>query len=501
MKVPFQLAAHFDALPAAGKATSESSHIAGKTGALTFAATIAALVGKNAATGMPVTVGAGTATTNQMQPASRQSNAPKQPGTQDKEGRSSSPNGSEPEAEAPMPLENNGVSTVRIANVAAWTQKDAADLRRDLAGTVSKTPSISGSSAAESHSSKRPSSEHAKSVQKGGDSGVGSPPLPAATAIPIVPFVVAPRTMPQTAKGTQTGTGKQLTLEMGRSSSPQVERPIGAPVVSPAAVNGFAQEIASHEPSDATPASQGPRSAGKLIAGAANGIAQPAQNAKEPSSTASPWQREVIASQAGIHGEKAVPRETASVEGVIGTDTAVRTAGHTMSTGAAPQIGNGGAATLVHGGSPAMAGHSQVSATQLLDRMDTASGDATVQMRGDARHLEVGVASGSMGWVEVHATAGPAGKVDAALHLEGHVQAQSLSGQAGAIVEYARQHEVQLGQISVGLGTGDGSRGQSGQSGGSHQNARSSSGTLTRESAPAEEQSVAANISLISVRA
>jgi hypothetical protein len=104
----------------------------------------------------------------------------------------------------------------------------------------------------------------------------------------------------------------------------------------------------------------------------------------------------------------------------------------------------------------------EASAAQVLQRMDTASPSSAMQLRADARHLDVGVTSGSLGWVEVRASVNPSGKVDAALHLEMNASAHVVAAQSKEIADYAREHSVQLGQISVGVGTGDGSRGSSG---------------------------------------
>ena len=103
----------------------------------------------------------------------------------------------------------------------------------------------------------------------------------------------------------------------------------------------------------------------------------------------------------------------------------------------------------------------ETSVAQVLQRMDGATSSGVVQLRADARRLEVGVSSGSLGWVEVKATTGPAGRVDATLQAQNDVSAHLLAGQSSEISSYAREHSVQLGQISVGVGTGDSAQGES----------------------------------------
>lgn len=102
----------------------------------------------------------------------------------------------------------------------------------------------------------------------------------------------------------------------------------------------------------------------------------------------------------------------------------------------------------------------QPSAAQVLQRMDTPPLDGTV-LRADARHLDVGVSSGILGWVEVRATASSSGRVDAAVHVQTNSSAHILTAQSKEIATYAREHSVELGQLSVGVGTGDSGRGHS----------------------------------------
>ena len=105
--------------------------------------------------------------------------------------------------------------------------------------------------------------------------------------------------------------------------------------------------------------------------------------------------------------------------------------------------------------------HAQANAAQVLQRMDTAVPSAAVQLRADPRHLDVGVSSSALGWVEVRATASSSGRVDAALHVQTNSSAHMLAAQSKEIATYAREHSVELGQLSVGVGTGDSARGHS----------------------------------------
>jgi hypothetical protein len=93
--------------------------------------------------------------------------------------------------------------------------------------------------------------------------------------------------------------------------------------------------------------------------------------------------------------------------------------------------------------------------------MDFAGPSGPVQLRMDTRRLDVGVSSGALGWVEVRATTGASGRVDATVHVQNDASAQVLSNQSREISDYAREHSVQLGEVSVGVGTGDNAQSQS----------------------------------------
>jgi hypothetical protein len=135
--------------------------------------------------------------------------------------------------------------------------------------------------------------------------------------------------------------------------------------------------------------------------------------------------------------------------------------------------------------------------------MDGATSSGAIQLRADARRLEVGVSSGSLGWVEVRATTGPSGRVDATLQAQNDVSAHVLAGQSSEISSYAREHSVQLGQVSVGVGTGESEQGESRST---HNGAQNGNATPAKEamrppSNPEQAYYAADAVSLISVRA
>lgn len=90
-----------------------------------------------------------------------------------------------------------------------------------------------------------------------------------------------------------------------------------------------------------------------------------------------------------------------------------------------------------------------------------AASPGVVQLHADARRLDVGVSSATLGWVEVRATSGPSGRIDATLQTQNDASAHVLAGQSSEISSYAREHSVQLGQVSVGVGTGGAPQGES----------------------------------------
>jgi hypothetical protein len=122
-------------------------------------------------------------------------------------------------------------------------------------------------------------------------------------------------------------------------------------------------------------------------------------------------------------------------------------------------------------------------------------------LRADARRLDVGISSGTLGWVEVKATTSPSGRVDATLHVQNDASAQVLTSQSREISDYAREHSVQLGQVSVGVGTGDSARGQSHSTDTRSGNGSRVRGTAVRPLADTETHHPADAVSLISVRA
>ncbi|HEY2003418.1 MAG TPA: hypothetical protein VGG80_13925, partial [Acidobacteriaceae bacterium] len=162
------------------------------------------------------------------------------------------------------------------------------------------------------------------------------------------------------------------------------------------------------------------------------------------------------------------------------------------------------APTILHETAKTIATHRpEASVAQVLQRMDGATSSGVVQLRADARRLEVGVSSSSLGWVEVKATTGAAGRVDATLQAQNDASAHVLAGQSSEISSYAREHSVQLGQVSVGVGTGDSAQGESRST---DNGARHGNATPVKEAvrppASAEQAYHAEDaVSLISIRA
>ena len=126
-----------------------------------------------------------------------------------------------------------------------------------------------------------------------------------------------------------------------------------------------------------------------------------------------------------------------------------------------------------------------------------------IQLRADARQLDVGVASGTLGWVEGRATTTASGRVDATLQVQSDSSAHVLASQSRAITDYAREHSAPLGELSVGVGTGGSARDESHSAQG---DARDGSGTQAREAMrpPTNDEHTyrpADTVSFISVRA
>jgi hypothetical protein len=145
----------------------------------------------------------------------------------------------------------------------------------------------------------------------------------------------------------------------------------------------------------------------------------------------------------------------------------------------------------------------QATAAQVLQRMDMATPSGAVQLRADARRLDVGVSSGALGWVEVRATTAASGRVDATLHVQNDSSAYALASQSKEITNYAREHSVPLGELSVGVGTGDSAREESRNA---QNDGRSGNGRPAREMMRPPTQDVhtyspADTVSFISIRA
>ena len=144
----------------------------------------------------------------------------------------------------------------------------------------------------------------------------------------------------------------------------------------------------------------------------------------------------------------------------------------------------------------------QVSGAQVLQRMDMVAPSGAIQMRAETRRLEVGVSSGELGWVEVRATSAASGRVDATLQVQNDSSAHVLASQSREIADYARQHSVFLGELSVGVGTGDGARRDSNSP---HSEERNGNAIQVREPRPLVNNELTyrptETVSFISVRA
>ena len=210
---------------------------------------------------------------------------------------------------------------------------------------------------------------------------------------------------------------------------------------------------------------------------------------------------ETNAKQTDIRAPKEVDRKTVSE---VKSEVRLNAAGPLTQTPPAVQhpVSPNLSPPVTAGAEKSVATHrSEAGAAQVLQRMDLA-GSGAVQLRADARRLDVGVSSGSLGWVEVRATTSPSGRVDATLHVQNDASAQALTSQSREISDYAREHSVQLGQVSVGVGTGDSAQRQSHSTDARDGNGPRSKGMTVRSLADTEETYHSADaVSLISVRA
>jgi hypothetical protein len=232
------------------------------------------------------------------------------------------------------------------------------------------------------------------------------------------------------------------------------------------------------------------------------GVVVPPNQALHPQGAPSTDSAETDAKQTDIRVPKEAERRPASdVKSEVRFNAAglltptPPAAQHQLSTNLSP--------AMTAGAEKAVTTHRpEAGAAQVLQRMDLASSSGAVQLRSDARRLDVGVSSGSLGWVEVRATTSASGRVDATLHVQNDASAQVLTSQSREISDYAREHSVQLGQVSVGVGTGDSAQGQSRST-----DARDGNGIRVRGTAISPvvdtEQTYSAvdAVSLISVRA
>jgi hypothetical protein len=140
----------------------------------------------------------------------------------------------------------------------------------------------------------------------------------------------------------------------------------------------------------------------------------------------------------------------------------------------------------------------QNTASTVLQKMDTAVPVQTISLRADQRHLDVGVQSSALGWIEVRATSGASGSVDATIHVQNDAVARDIASHSGNIVAFARDHSIGVGQLSVGVGGGEGGsqeHGHSQQAAGKHPIEERGS------AAPVSPIDESPSISLISIRA
>jgi hypothetical protein len=167
--------------------------------------------------------------------------------------------------------------------------------------------------------------------------------------------------------------------------------------------------------------------------------------------------------QADAHASQEAGKTSSAVsKPVIAAETAIHPALDLSPAQHPPSANTPDLSTAMHRPEALTETHrAQENTAQVLQRMDTAAPSGAVQLRADARHLDVGVSSSVLGWVEVRATASSSGRVDAALHVQTNSSAHILTAQSKEIATYVREHSVGLGQLSVGVGTGDSARGQS----------------------------------------
>ncbi len=92
------------------------------------------------------------------------------------------------------------------------------------------------------------------------------------------------------------------------------------------------------------------------------------------------------------------------------------------------------------------------SPAHVLERLDQAAPAEPLQLHSDARHLAVGVESGSLGWVEVHAVTNAAGHVEATIQTQTDAAAREVASQTSDVLAYAREHASTLSQLSVDVG-------------------------------------------------
>lgn len=335
-------------------------------------------------------------------------------------------------------------------------------------------------------------------------------PVPSSQILPQSIAIVAPQ--PE-KPGMETGVSKSSAEPVkGRVDTGNKRRPAAVTIlpapVNPAALTSVNRQIVKavqNTPQQgeiaAPPAERSAPMNRKVVIGAP---AQPSQAVSSAATAHRPEGHEATVLQSDPHPSKESQKETLTVvQGGIAQKASI------YSSPAVPAIQQQTAPSVPI---PAMLGHrmqepveahrAEANAAQVLQRMDEASPADAMQLRADARHLDVGVTAGSLGWVEVRASVNPNGKVDAALHLETNASAHLVAVQSKEIADYARTHSIQLGQVSVGVGTGDGSRGSSGST---YESARNDHTVPVRRALKdpvnSETRESGEKVSLISIRA
>jgi hypothetical protein len=330
-------------------------------------------------------------------------------------------------------------------------------------------------------------------VQPGGPPPAPPKPAPNAMSSGVHGRATWRRTSAQPMISNQAELSGKLFAELGSQTRVQAANMLA----------GESREALHRTPSTKTDGSTGPQSASlteKDISATAVASTTPAPQSKAAHPPAGSI--EATASQMDARALKDAPGKPGTeIKSEVSLNVPVHAAPGSPTVGHQPP---NLAPTILHETAKTIATHRpEASVAQVLQRMDGATSSGVVQLRADARSLEVGVSSGSLGWVEVKATSGPAGRVDALLQTQNDTSAHVLAGQSSEISSYAREHSVHLGQVSVGVGTGDSAQGESRST---DNGARNGNATPVKEAvrppANAEQAYYAEDaVSLISIRA